>query len=668
MILACLMILCMVAVPVRAAEQVGKGASWLNVMLVIDGSGSLVSEHSGTDKENVRYDAIRLFMALLTDQGNHVGAIVFDDNKDGYRLNTGMQSIAGKDEKLDLAGQIEAAGTGGDTDIGSALLTAVEQLEQQSASNGLPSSIILFSDGRTDLGSDEKAYKASLEKKEEAITRAQEDQIPIYSICLSASEVADPAELQSISNRTSGTCVTIETPDQLTEAFEQFYQLIFATSSSEAEEIRFPENGLIHLEAEVPAYGAREINLILNGDQNEQINVSAENQGRTYTSKELEKNAITAGNYKVIKIVSPEEGEWNFSLQGQPGSTVLMNILYNVDITAKLSTSDEKRSYDEGETAELELTLFQDGQEIQDAEVTDEYEAVVTITSLADGQTVDTIEMEPEDSHFVCSLENLPSGSYQVSAELKQEELKIAANRLSLSWNNTAPVLVDADKNKIVDGVKTVKKIVTPVTGHSYRQDLSKLFTDGQDTSLQYEVISSQLVENTVKLENSQLEVNTGRSRSGDLVVRATDSHGAYTDVTFRFKVTNLTLPILLAIVGGALVALILAVLGWRASRPLFKGQLVVENIAPGCASLSHSYFRGKLKLKNFPVGPTGFDQNKTYFKAGFGNRVEFHTPGKLYVNGIEYQQSYNLLMGRTVVYADEQKTMGLVVTIKINY
>ena len=197
-------LLLVLSVPAVAASAKPGTDSWFNVMLVIDGSGSLVSQSNGTDREAVRYDAIRLFMALLTDQGNNVGAIVFDDNQDGYLLDTEIDAIEGREEKLQLADQIQDAGTGGDTDIGTALLSAVEKLEAESTENDLPSAIILFSDGRTDLGGDEEAYEASLANKEEAIRRAQEDGIQIYSICLAASDVADPAELQEISSRTSG--------------------------------------------------------------------------------------------------------------------------------------------------------------------------------------------------------------------------------------------------------------------------------------------------------------------------------------------------------------------------------------------------------------------------------------------------------------------------------
>ena len=128
LVMAVVLSLCFVLSAAADKELAVQQSNRFNVMLVIDGSGSLVSKSNGTDKDGLRYDAIELFMALLTNQGNNVGAVVFDDDSQQYILNTGISSVSGKDEKMSIAKQIRDAGTGGDTDIGSALLTAVEQL------------------------------------------------------------------------------------------------------------------------------------------------------------------------------------------------------------------------------------------------------------------------------------------------------------------------------------------------------------------------------------------------------------------------------------------------------------------------------------------------------------------------------------------------------------
>ena len=47
-------------------------ANHFNVMLVVDATGSM--RHS--DPTGLRYDSLRLFLGLLTEKGNNVGAVV----------------------------------------------------------------------------------------------------------------------------------------------------------------------------------------------------------------------------------------------------------------------------------------------------------------------------------------------------------------------------------------------------------------------------------------------------------------------------------------------------------------------------------------------------------------------------------------------------------------
>ncbi len=668
LMLAVMLSVCFVCSAMAEEQMVIQPSNRFNVMLVIDGSGSLVSKSSGTDKDGLRYDAIELFMALLTNQGNNVGAVVFDDNSQQYILNTGINSVNGKDEKMSVAKQIRDAGTGGDTDIGSALLTAVEQLEAEQQTNDNRSAIILFSDGRTDLGGDEKAYEQSLANKDEAITRAQAAQIPIYGICLAASSVADPAEVAEIAERTSGSYVTINNADELSDAFEQFYRMIFNTSSTQAENEVFPEDGVLNLKTTVPSYGAEEINVILNGKDVDDLSVSAKSPSKSYSSSDLDKNTITAGDYKVVKIVEPEEGQWDFSIQGNPGSSVILNVLYNVDTTAVLSTADGQDSYGEGSTATLNLEMYKDGVAVQDSSVTSDYKATLTVTDLSSGKTVKTMPMKADGSKFTCDISDLEGGSYSFVGELVHDGVQIESNAVNISWNNTSPDFANADKNKIKDGVKIVKKIVTPITGRKYKEDLSNLFADGQDSQLDYQVVSSQLVNDTVNLDGSVLTVNTAKSRSGDLVVRAVDSQGAYKDLIIRFKVTNLTTLIFILILVGILVAVILGILTWRAARPLFRGEVSVSNMMPGSATLKRASFRGKVKLNQFQVGACGFDTKKCCFASCMGGRLEFRAPGTFYVNHMAYKKSYSLMPGQTVIYADEQQTQGIRIFIKNYY
>ena len=632
-----------------------------NVMLVIDGSGSLVYGSDATDANGLRYDALDLFLALLTNSGNQVGAIVFDDDAQNYLLNTGLQPVSGKPDKLALSEQIRNAGTRNDTDIGSALLTAVETLNAQSAQNGMESVIILFSDGRTDLGDNEEAYNTSLENKETAITTAQAAGIPVYSICLNATPVADPAELQEISTRTSGDFVSVSSPEDLTGAFESFYNLIFATSSSERVTSTFPADGTLRFDIDVPTYGAEEVNIILDTDGVGQVQLNA--PSGPLTAAEVEDFTMSGGDYDVIKLVDPEVGRWNLTLSGVPQDNVTINVIYNIDSTAVLSTADGNTDYGAGDTVTLQAQLYQGGAPITDSSVTSEYTVSLSLTNMADG-SVETVDMVPgSNGQFTYNFLEEDFNSYEIQADFKYSNLDILSNPVHLNFGNTAPVVPD-DQKLIEESV-----IVTPVTGRERTFDLSSYFSDTQGDSLTYSISSSQLVDDTASLDGSVLTVNTAKSRSGDLVLRAADPQGAYSEMTIRFKVTNLTPAIFGLIVAAIVAALIVAGLSiYRATHRLFRGTLSVSNVnasMSGATPRSHASFRGKLKLSYFVVGSCGMDANKCCFVALPGRRLEFRSPKPVYYNGIA-KTNIMILPGITELYADENRTQGICINMRM--
>ena len=632
-----------------------------NVMLVIDGSGSLVYGSDATDANGLRYDALDLFLALLTNSGNQVGAIVFDDDAQNYLLNTGLQPVSGKPDKLALSEQIRNAGTRNDTDIGSALLTAVETLNAQSAQNGMESVIILFSDGRTDLGDNEEAYNTSLENKETAITTAQAAGIPVYSICLNATPVADPAELQEISTRTSGDFVSVSSPEDLTGAFESFYNLIFATSSSERVTSTFPADGTLRFDIDVPTYGAEEVNIILDTDGVGQVQLNA--PSGPLTAAEVEDFTMSGGDYDVIKLVDPEVGRWNLTLSGVPQDNVTINVIYNIDSTAVLSTADGNTDYGAGDTVTLQAQLYQGGAPISDSSVTSEYTVSLVLTNMADG-SVETVDMVPgSNGQFTYDFLEENFNSYEVKADFHYSNLTIPSNVVHLNFGNTAPVVPD-DQKLIEESV-----IVTPVTGRERTFDLSNYFSDTQGDSLTYSISSSQLVDDTASLDGSVLTVNTAKSRSGDLVLRAADPQGAYSEMTIRFKVTNLTPAIFGLIVAAIVAALIVAGLSiYRATHRLFRGTLSVSNVnasMSGATPRSHASFRGKVKLSYFVVGSCGMDANKCCFVALPGRRLEFRSPKPVYYNGIA-KTNIMILPGITELYADENRTQGICINMRM--
>lgn len=631
-------------------------ASRLNVMLVIDGSGSLTM-NGGTDLKGHRYDAIDLFLALLTNDGNNVGAIVFDHD---ILLETPIEPISGKSDKLELSQKIRDAGTRGDTDIGGALLAAVDACKAATEKNGMQSVILLFSDGKTDLtyNGGEEAKKKSLEDKETATTNAQNADIPIHTICLNASNASDPAELEEIAQRTSGTFTAVSTARDLTGAFENFYQLIFPNSSNEVTNTTFSDTGELSVDIQIPSYGVEEVNVILDTEIVDSTQVDA--PSGAYNDGQMADATMSGGFYDVMKLVDPEKGLWTIKFTGTPGSDVTVNILYNIDSAARLKTADGKTDYAVGETATLQTRLLHNGAEVTDSIVTQDYTAKLIIVDLNSGKEVAAIDMLPQaDGMFACDFVGHEYASYQAKAELYCANLTLGSNEIPLNFGNTAPVARKA--------VHLVEQTVTPVSGKSNTVNVASFFSDAQDTQLTYSIVSNQLIQGTATLDSQTgtLKVNTGKSRSGDVVIQAMDSQGATAVMTVRYDVTNLTWLIFGGIIGIILLvlALLIGFIMVKANKP-FKGMIAINDINGGIQR-THGGFRGKMPLERLGINSSGIV--KGVLVCTGNNRVELRAKNNLYTTS-GYQtdpKKITLSPGFNTIYADEEHTQGVEIDLQ---
>ena len=644
-------LVCAGSVSALSSNQVSR----LNVMLVIDGSGSLTMDN-GTDLDGHRYDAIDLFLALLTNDGNNVGAIVFNHET---LLNSPIAPITGKADKLALSQKIRDAGAQGDTNTGDALQAAVDACAAATAENGMNSVILLFSDGNInmDYHGGAEAVERSKEAMENAINKAQTSSIPIHTVCLTGTSYAHPEEMQQISDRTGGTYASVNKAQDLTTAFENFYRLFFPNSSNEITQTTFPSDGKLSLDIQIPTYGAEEVNVILDTTTVASTSITA--PAGALNGGQIDDSTMSGGFYDVIKLVDPEKGLWNVSLSGTPGTNVTVNVLYNIDSAAQLKTADGKNDYGVGETVTLQAQLLHDGNTVNDEVVTQEYTAELLLTNTATGETT-PITMTPQaGGMFSCTFTGSDYSSYTAKATLKYSNLNLGSNEWPLNFGNTAPVAIR--------NLEEVKQTVTPISGKTKTVDVTAFFTDAQDTSLTYSILSSQVIQGTANLDGATgiLTVDTGKSRSGDIVIQAADSQGATAQMTVRMKVTNLTWVIFGTIIAAVLagIGIALSILLIALNKP-FKGMLTVQDINGGIQR-TRGGFRGRLALEK--IGITGSGIEKGVFVAMGNNQVEFRSANQIYsVTGFQTNPKRIILSpGPNTIYADVGHTRGIEIDLQ---
>ena len=260
-LLLCLLTL-LQAVPVQSDATQANPDKNYNIMIVMDCSGSLVNpEGILSDPQGYRYEATSMFLDLLSDSGNNVGAIVFNSTistsdcsdttmRECLQLDTGLLPMNSVADKENLMQQIRSIEPNGFTDIGTALLAAAEQLTGMEAKNGLESIIILFTDGATEtydrkLGlAEQPVYAQSLKNRDAAVELIREEGITLCGVYLRREKVdlennevlrlvrdANGFDPTAKHNQVGGLFVHVQEADTLANAFQQFYTIISGTGA-----------------------------------------------------------------------------------------------------------------------------------------------------------------------------------------------------------------------------------------------------------------------------------------------------------------------------------------------------------------------------------------------------------------------------------------------------
>ena len=632
----------LLASPALAVTQLSSASvNRYNVMLVIDGSGSLTQTSAPTDPTGLRYDSLKLFLGLLTNSGNNVGAIVFNQD---LMLNSGLQALTGQTQKLALAQQIEDAGVGGDTDIGGALLTAVQTLQGKTAENGLPSAIVLLSDGNTDLPSATDAEKAqSADDEEKAIQLAAGDNIPVYGIWLNANNSGSADEMQNITSRTGGDYEEVKAASDLTAAFERFYTLINNTSELPVGPDTFDASGSADLTFTVPSFGVEEVNIIMKSEQVSAIRVT-QPDATEMSSGDLAANTISTREYQMLKLVSPQAGTWTLHIEGTPGAPIDISMLCNSTLSAALSIPNLQDAYKIGATQEFDCTVTDSA---KGALTNDDYQKLTATLCLIDSKTQQQTEtpMVFDGSGFTADATFGAEGAFYAYAVVSAEGLSVTTEKVLVTVGNLPP------QTSVTSIYETVK------TGlfHSgkWSRSLSGLFSDPEGEALSYTLLHVDSPDGVVTMQNDTLSVNCNGQGRVKFTIAAQDPKGATSSIEVMLIEKNVTVPTIAAIAAAAVLAAVIA-LAVRARKRHRYCELTLSisgfDTESGYYSPMHTEagFVYRLYVGDCSLGACGMEGRDYWFEAVPGKKDECVFTGKkpFYIDGVCITRPYAIHSG----------------------
>ena len=432
------------------AEAPSDAVNRFNVVLVVDKSGSLRNQRGhGTDPDGLRFDALRLFLGLLTESGNNVGAIVFDER---IRYEAALEQLDGMEQKKALIRELEYYTPSYDTDIGSAVLRATELLTGMREENGLPCMILLFSDGMTDFSTDDISGRKlrSWAIADQALETAKAQGITINGILLNVDDIAEDGriEFQLYTHGTHGAFEEVSRPEDLAAAFRRFYAIINNARYTGSERVSFSEQGEAEYRFLVPSFGVEEVNVVVEGEHlraGDSDDLRREGGGERVemaifrpdeTLYDITGHDLDSARYRLVKIPHPHPGVWSVHLKGASEDWVDVTMVYNASMRVTLEILDPDLEKYEALTP-YAFTVWVDDPgvpHLTDAQLA-EMDARLTVEQFSTG-TVREYAMGLIDGGYDCEISFPAGGDYRIEASLGVGGFEVCSNSLELRVEN----------------------------------------------------------------------------------------------------------------------------------------------------------------------------------------------------------------------------------------
>lgn len=564
-LLLCLLLLLQTA-PLRTAAAPAETEQRYNIMIVTDCSGSLLNGIR-SDPQGHRYDAMAMFLDLLTESGNNVGAIVFnsttsttdtseDTMREGLQVDTGLLVINSDTDRENLMQKIRSITPGGYTDIGTALLAAAEYLKGMEAKNGLESIIILFTDGATETKdkylhlAEQPVYAQSLKNRDAAVDLIKQEGITLCGVYLRTEQIdlennevlqlvreANGFDSSASVNKVGDLFIHVQEAYSLADAFERFFTLVSGTGTKPFE----GETGF-----RIPGEGIEEVNIsvTVQGDTLEQcrgyidqLQVTLIRPDNTeYSSRELGAIASLGNSYAVYKLQGSdlESGPWSVKVQC-PGATLRSSIFINPNVSAEVSFSADPSTLPLRTPISANARLTHSGTPLANADDYQEYTCTLYVQDDTDPDKEWPVEMfyDSAANAFVCQLQLESYSNYNVYAEFKcGESIKLRTPYTYWSIRNEAPVAVSSYPVPITHGL---------FSSGTAEVNLYDLVSDKEDKDEELDIRfdCGKYAEEALSRNDGMLTIDGVIGETGDVNVIFTDTAGAETITQLNIVYTN---------------------------------------------------------------------------------------------------------------------------------
>lgn len=481
---------------------VGNAASTgTDVVILMDESGSMIK----ADTDRIAIEGAKLFVDMEKLDNAKIGLVEFSNVINSTGLldmseQSGRESIKAVMNGISYSGKAH-------TDTGAGLLEAISLLEQSGSYE--KRSIILFTDGRTDIdaGTKGRTTEDSLADVDRAIQAAQEKGYTIYCIGLNDNNSVDLEQLAKIATETGGQYLVTTDVSSITDFFERIFADIGNSDISSLDE--YVADGEYHeVRFKIDNANVMEANIVILSSKEVEDVILQNPSGETVDLKSDEKVVFTKSDkYTIVKLILPQTGEWCVNVKGVDGDAIKIGRIFNYDLKLVVE-ADRTELTTEGEV-NLKAYLATADIPLQDSAFYQTMTGYVQITDQTEESWEEPLEWdETEKCMMKSSIKFEASGNYNLRVHLEGNGFYRDSEDIPVYVSKDAPVII-----KSLSEIKLHQDKTKEV-------DLSEYFEDKEGSAITYGV-DTDSDEVKAEIEGSVLRLTAEKPMEGKLYIYA---------------------------------------------------------------------------------------------------------------------------------------------------
>ena len=272
----------------------------VNVLFILDDSGSM----AGSDPNNLRYTAAKLFIAALDEQ-DQVAAIRFSSQSSP--IISEFTAVGSSDKKAGLIEALQPVKADGYTDV-KAAFTDAKGLIQADGGNQNKTVIIFLTDGKPEILNPYRGYE------DEALEAAKRLGAPVYAIALT--HQGQSAFLNQVAAQTGGKVIPAKSANDLLDGYLQILGDLKDRTVVGEGSVYSPTETIIHLDPALMPYVSR-VTFIVSQDPGVKAHL-LDSDGMEFVPDQPQITfAMTSDpNFTAYTVSNPASGDWTFRLLG----------------------------------------------------------------------------------------------------------------------------------------------------------------------------------------------------------------------------------------------------------------------------------------------------------------------------------------------------------------